>query len=89
MFGDECWANIEERISLTKKFKLTKEQIQTVVETNDKQRFLISADELEIKANQGHSINVNLELELVTPPGFLLHGTAEQFIEPIFQQAPG
>ena len=84
--SDEGWANIDELITRTKKFKLTKESIQTIVDTNDKKRFLISDDGQRIKANQGHSVKVSLELEVVTPPDFLLHGTAERFIESIFEQ---
>ena len=83
---DEGWANIEELIARTTKFKLTKESIQTIVNTNDKKRFLISDDGLRIKANQGHSVKVSLELEPVTPPDFLLHGTTERFIESIFKE---
>jgi putative RNA 2'-phosphotransferase len=82
----EGWADINEIIGKTKKFKLTKELINTVVETNDKKRFLISDDGSKIKANQGHSIKVNLELEAVKPPDVLLHGTAERFLESIFTQ---
>jgi len=84
--SDEGWANIDELINLTKKFKLTKESIQTVVDTNDKKRFLISEDGQRIKANQGHSIKVSLELEPIKPPDVLLHGTAERFIESIFKK---
>ena len=84
--SDEGWANIDELISKTKKFKLTRESLQTVVDTNDKKRFLISNDGQLIKANQGHSINVKLKLEPVTPPEFLLHGTAERFIKSIFKE---
>ena len=84
--SDEGWANINELIEKTKKFKLTKASIQTVVDTNDKKRFLISDDGQRIKANQGHSIQVKLELEPVTPPDFLLHGTAERFVGSIFKE---
>jgi putative RNA 2'-phosphotransferase len=84
--SDEGWADINEIIGETKKFKLTKALINTVVETNDKKRFLISEDGSKIKANQGHSVKVNLELEAVTPPNILLHGTAERFLESIFTQ---
>ena len=84
--SDEGWANIEELITRTKKFKLTKESIQIVVDTNDKKRFLISNDGQRIKANQGHSIQVELELESIIPPDILLHGTAERFIESIFKE---
>ncbi len=84
--SDEGWANIKELIGKTRKFKLTKELIDTVVETNDKKRFLVSDDGLRIKANQGHSIKVKLELEPMTPPDVLLHGTAERFLDSIFEQ---
>jgi len=83
--SDEGWVNIGELITRTKKFKLTRESIQTIVDTNDKKRFLISDDGQLIKANQGHSVKVSLELEPVTPPDFLLHGTTERFIESIFK----
>jgi len=82
--SDEGWADIEEVIERTNKFKLTKQLLETVVETNDKKRFQISKDGLKIKANQGHSIKISLGLEPRTPPDFLLHGTAQRFIESIF-----
>ena len=84
--SDEGWANIDELIDKTKKFKLTKESLQTTVDTNNKKRFLISHDGLRIKANQGHSIKVKLELEAMIPPKFLLHGTTQRFVESIFKE---
>lgn len=84
--SEQGWAHIDELIDRTHKFQLTKELIQTVVDTNDKKRFLISADGERIKANQGHSIKVRLELEPVMPPDLLLHGTAERFITSIFEE---
>lgn len=84
--SDEGWANTKELIGKTRKLKLTRELINTVVETNDKKRFLISEDGERIKANQGHSIEVKLELEPVTPPDVLLHGTAERFLESILKE---
>ena len=50
--------------------------IDEVVETNDKKRFTFSDDGSKIRANQGHSINVDLKLESKEPPEFLYHGTA-------------
>lgn len=52
------------------------EQIIAVVKNNDKQRFSLSDDHRRIRANQGHSIPVNLELQPQEPPAFLFHGTA-------------
>lgn len=59
----------------------TRELIKEVVASNDKKRFSISDDGKMIRANQGHSININLNLEAVEPPPILLHGTAEKNLE--------
>ncbi len=86
---DECgWANIEELISLSNqnKHRLDAQLIQRVVGTNNKQRFSISDDGRFIRANQGHSITVDLELEAKQPPEILFHGTATRFIDSIFEQ---
>jgi len=65
-------------------FKITLDEIKEVVATNDKQRFKFS-DELytKIRANQGHSIPVDLGYEAAEPPVVLYHGTAGKFIESI------
>jgi len=60
--------------------------LREVVETNDKQRFAISDDGARIRANQGHSIAVDLELPECTPPAELFHGTATRFL-PAIEQA--
>lgn len=80
---DKGWASVDELIEKTSDFELSKELIDVVVETNDKQRFKLSDDKLKIKANQGHSIDIDLNLEPITPPQFLLHGTAERFLDSI------
>lgn len=54
-----------------------------VVEHNDKQRFELSADLTRIRARQGHSVEIALDLAPVTPPETLYHGTVERFIDPI------
>jgi len=54
-----------------------------VVETSDKRRFVISDDGLRIRANQGHSIPVDLGLVPVAPPDVLYHGTATRFLASI------
>jgi len=48
--------------------------------TNDKQRFSLSEDAQLIRANQGHSVDVELGYEAVEPPEILYHGTAERFL---------
>jgi putative RNA 2'-phosphotransferase len=80
---DQGWAFVDELIEKSTDYELSKELIDVVVETNDKQRFELSDDKLKIKANQGHSINIDLDLKPITPPQFLLHGTAERFLDSI------
>lgn len=72
--------NREERIALDKK------TLEEVVRTNDKKRFVLSADGLKIRANQGHSVRVDLELKEVEPPEFLYHGTVGKFMKSIREE---
>lgn len=84
------WANINElinRINISGELKnLNRSLIEEVVDTSDKKRFIISDNGQNIRANQGHSINVNLQLKPVTPPEFLYHGTATRFLDSILQE---
>jgi putative RNA 2'-phosphotransferase len=63
--------------------RLSAELIQEVVVTNDKKRFVISEDGLRIRAAQGHSVEVDLDLAARQPPDFLFHGTAARNMESI------
>ncbi len=75
------WANIDELLDLLKKEKnidLTKLDLDLIVENNDKKRFSYNEDQTKIRANQGHSINIDLELEKKTPPLELYHGTSKK-----------
>ncbi|VAW67855.1 RNA:NAD 2'-phosphotransferase [hydrothermal vent metagenome] len=86
---DECgWANIAELISQSGKYNksLNLALIQQVVATNDKQRFSISEDGCFVRANQGHSIDVDLNLQPQCPPTTLYHGTATRFKQCIYEQ---
>ena len=57
--------------------------LEEIVETNNKQRYSFSADKALIRANQGHSIPVDVELEKRTPPDILWHGTGEKYVASI------
>lgn len=62
---------------------ISSEQLHEVVRTSEKQRFAISEDGSRIRANQGHSIDVDLALPPSEPPEFLFHGTAEKSVASI------
>ncbi len=62
---------------------ITLEELKEIVRTSDKQRFALSEDGTRIRANQGHSIDVDLGLEPASPPAVLFHGTVERFLPAI------
>ena len=62
---------------------LTTDELHEVVRQSDKQRFALSPDGSRIRANQGHSVKVELGYEAATPPPALYHGTAERSVASI------
>ncbi len=79
------WADIDSLIERASRQgrTLTRAVIDEVVATNEKKRFAISDDGARIRASQGHSIAVDLELKAVMPPDMLFHGTATRFLTSI------
>jgi putative RNA 2'-phosphotransferase len=75
---DGGWADINELIDKASKVRvnLTPSLILDIVATSDKQRFCISPDGDRIRANQGHTVTVELGLHEAEPPNVLFHGTA-------------
>ncbi len=82
------WVDIEELLHKARQadVSLTREALQQIVEQNDKKRFTFSADGKKIRATQGHSIPVDLQLAPVSPPEFLYHGTSRRFLDSIQRQ---
>ncbi|MFP3832511.1 RNA 2'-phosphotransferase [Chryseobacterium sp. SIMBA_028] len=82
------WADVEElrTKSARKRIHFTLEELDEVVETNNKKRFAFNDDKSKIRASQGHSIDIDLALEALQPPEFLYHGTAEANIFSIFEK---
>jgi len=81
------WARVDELVACAAGHGVTlsRESIQAVVAASDKQRFALSADGRRIRANQGHSIPVDLDLTPLTPPATLYHGTATCFLTSILK----
>jgi putative RNA 2'-phosphotransferase len=79
------WADVAEllRAAAAAGHDLSKETLLEIVATSDKQRFALSADGSRIRANQGHSIAIDLALEPAVPPPILYHGTASRFLASI------
>lgn len=81
------WADVEELLSKMNqhRFNINNATLNEIVVSNNKQRFAINADKTKIRANQGHSIRVELGLEEATPPQYLYHGTGEKSVASILQ----
>lgn len=65
--------------------RITREELDEVVRSSDKQRFAIDETGTRIRANQGHSVEVDLQLEPSEPPAELFHGTAERNVAAILR----
>lgn len=63
-----------------KGIRLDEQLLDEIVETNDKKRFAFNEDKTLIRASQGHSIKVDVELKEATPPEYLFHGTVAKFM---------
>ncbi|HCQ6142668.1 TPA: RNA 2'-phosphotransferase [Clostridioides difficile] len=59
------------------------EILEQIVKEDNKQRYSFNEDRSKIRANQGHSINIDVELKELEPPEYLYHGTATRFLDNI------
>lgn len=79
------WADVEKLlagINATGR-SIDRNILEKIVETDEKGRYSLSGDGRKIRANQGHSIPVDVELENAEPPEILYHGTADRFLHAI------
>ena len=79
------WASVAELMEKARAagVVLDEQTIRRIVAQNEQQRFALSDDGTRIRANQGHSVEVDLKLEPVEPPEVLYHGTATRFLQEI------
>ena len=81
------WASVSELIAgiaATRPFNM--EVLEEIVRTDNKQRYSFNEDKTLIRANQGHSIPVDVELKEAKPPKQLWHGTGEKYVLAIDEQ---
>ena len=81
------WVSVDDLLAAARKhgFPITYDELVECVETNDKQRFAFDVSGELIRANQGHSVDVDLQLEEREPPETLYHGTVERFLSSILE----
>ena len=81
------WANVDELIAgIAKTHEFNMDILEEIVTTDNKQRYSFNEDKTLIRANQGHSIPVDVELEKQEPPKYLYHGTGEKYRSSIDEQ---
>ena len=79
------WADVQELIdgiNRTGNHFLDKDLLEEIVRTDEKGRYSFNEDQTLIRANQGHSVPVDVELEEKIPPDILWHGTGEKYVSP-------
>lgn len=81
------WVAIDDLLAASARagVAFTREELDEVVRTSDKQRFAIDDTGTKIRANQGHSAEVELQFERSEPPPLLYHGTPERNVEAILR----
>jgi len=81
------WVSVEALLSAcaAHQFPFTLTELEAVVAASDKQRFSFDETKTRIRANQGHSVAVDLQLEPQTPPAVLYHGTGEKSVPAILR----
>ena len=81
------WVAVDELLTACakNKFPITRQELEAVVESDEKQRFSFDSTGTLIRANQGHSVKVDLQLEPLVPPDKLYHGTGRKSVESILQ----
>ena len=82
------WANVEELLNGINDTgrKIDMEILEEIVATDNKHRYSFNQDKTLIRANQGHSVPVDVELKEQEPPEFLFHGTATKFLNSIINE---
>ena len=78
------WARVEDIITgISRTRECSRELLEEIVRTDSKQRYSFNEDKTLIRANQGHSLPVDVQLAVVKPPEILWHGTGEKYVSSI------
>src|SRR4051794_3712437 len=85
VLDDAGWTDVETLLAKAhaKGTSITRDELAEIVRSSDKQRFALSPDGTRIRANQGHSVEVELDLPPTPPPAVLVHGTVDKFLDSI------
>ena len=81
------WVDVDDLLHAcaTRGMAMSRAELDEVVERNDKKRYSFDAVGTRIRANQGHSAAVDLQLQPAEPPAELFHGTAAASVDAIMR----
>lgn len=81
------WADVEQLLlgAQHNGWDINRQTLERIVRENNKSRYSFNEDQTKIRANQGHSLAVDVELKAQTPPDILYHGTATRFLASIME----
>lgn len=78
------WADVDELVAgISKQRSFSMQMLEEIVATDAKKRYSFNESHTLVRANQGHSIPVDVDLEAIDPPAVLYHGTATKYIDAI------
>ncbi|MDE6833652.1 MAG: RNA 2'-phosphotransferase [Ruminococcus sp.] len=86
---EKGWADVRsliDGVNKSGKYFLDMNILEEIVRTDEKGRYSFSDDYTRIRANQGHSVKVDVDLKRCQPPEYLYHGTAEKYVKSINKQ---
>ena len=88
VLDEHGWADVKELLDGVNRSGLSMdmETLERIVRENNKQRYAFNESHTKIRANQGHSIGVDVELKQKQPPQYLYHGTATRFLPSIHRE---
>jgi len=88
VLDEHGWADVQELLTGVRRSgrQIDMESLERIVRENNKHRYSFNEDHTKIRANQGHSIPVDVELTEVNPPQYLYHGTAARFLPAIHRE---
>lgn len=85
VLDEHGWADVEALLDGIRNTgrQIDMDTLEEIVAADNKQRYSFNQDKTLIRANQGHSVAVDVELKEQEPPEFLYHGTASRFLDSI------
>lgn len=87
VLDEHGWANVDEVIAgISRTYPIDMSLLEKIVAEDEKQRYSFNEDKTKIRANQGHSVSVDVELEEKRPPAVLWHGTGKKYANSIEQE---